>query len=265
MPHRLEITLKPGLFDAEGQGIRNKTRNYFGIDLDAVRTIQVITIDAALTQDQLIRVQTEIFTNPVTQISSFTPLTLILTGPSGWVSGPVSRTIPAARLSRPLKMFWGFGLNPGRRYTPPNGIAFSRDLTDIQADTLAGELLANDIIQQWRIFSKTNWNPAIGIGMMIPKVQLNHSPAVAAIPIDSDANLEAVSRSRNLALNPNDIPIIREYFFNPEVRRDRAKWGLSDPTDVELEYISQARSDHCNHNTFRGLFRYRMTLKPEKA
>jgi phosphoribosylformylglycinamidine synthase subunit PurSL len=26
---------------------------------------------------------------------------------------------------------------------------------------------------------------------------------------------------------------------------------------VELEYISQARSDHCNHNTFQGLFRYR--------
>ena len=25
---------------------------------------------------------------------------------------------------------------------------------------------------------------------------------------------------------------------------------------MELEYISQARSDHCNHNTFRGLFHY---------
>ncbi|GAF90723.1 unnamed protein product, partial [marine sediment metagenome] len=32
--------------------------------------------------------------------------------------------------------------------------------------------------------------------------------------------------------------------------------GLDLPTDVELEFISQARSDHCNHNTFRGLFRY---------
>ena len=31
---------------------------------------------------------------------------------------------------------------------------------------------------------------------------------------------------------------------------------MSDPTDLELEYISQARSDHCNHNTFRGLFHY---------
>ncbi|MFC1821062.1 AIR synthase-related protein, partial [Thermodesulfobacteriota bacterium] len=31
---------------------------------------------------------------------------------------------------------------------------------------------------------------------------------------------------------------------------------LTLPTDVELEYISQARSDHCNHNTFKGLFKY---------
>ena len=35
------------------------------------------------------------------------------------------------------------------------------------------------------------------------------------------------------------------------------KKDLSDPTDIELEYISQARSDHCNHNTFQGHFVYR--------
>ena len=38
---------------------------------------------------------------------------------------------------------------------------------------------------------------------MIPKVQLNHIPAVAAIPVESDRSLEAVSLARNLALNPN--------------------------------------------------------------
>ena len=38
--------------------------------------------------------------------------------------------------------------------------------------------------------------------------------------------------------------------------RERKSVGLDLPTDVELEYISQARSDHCNHNTFRGKFHY---------
>ena len=54
-----------------------------------------------------------------------------------------------------------------------------------------------------------------------------------------------------------DIPVIRSYFNAETVRGERAEVGLSDPTDVELEYISQARSDHCNHNTFQGLFRYK--------
>ena len=44
----------------------------------------------------------------------------------------------------------------------------------------------------------------------------------------------------------------------------RAKFGLCAPTDVELEAISQARSDHCNHNTFRGKFRYRDLLTGEQ-
>ena len=35
------------------------------------------------------------------------------------------------------------------------------------------------------------------------------------------------------------------------------RWGCRAPTDVELEYLAQARSDHCNHNTFRGRFHYR--------
>ena len=38
MPHRLEIALKPGLFDAEGEGVRQKAKNYFGFQIDEVRT-----------------------------------------------------------------------------------------------------------------------------------------------------------------------------------------------------------------------------------
>jgi len=59
-----------------------------------------------------------------------------------------------------------------------------------------------------------------------------------------------------MALNPKDIQTIREYFLKPEVQEERAKYGLSEPTDIELEYIAQGRSDHCNHNTFNGKFYY---------
>ncbi|MGD9231177.1 MAG: phosphoribosylformylglycinamidine synthase, partial [Desulfobacterales bacterium] len=76
MAYRLEIALKSDLFDAEGNGIRKKAKNYFGIDLDSIRCIHIVTIDAHLSEDQLKTIQREIFTNPVTQISSFDPLDL---------------------------------------------------------------------------------------------------------------------------------------------------------------------------------------------
>ena len=46
MAYRLEIALRPELFDAEGDGIRRKAKNYFGIEFARVRCIQVVTIDA---------------------------------------------------------------------------------------------------------------------------------------------------------------------------------------------------------------------------
>ena len=45
MPHRLEITLKPELIDAEGETLRRKAMDYFGIAVESVRTVVVITID----------------------------------------------------------------------------------------------------------------------------------------------------------------------------------------------------------------------------
>jgi phosphoribosylformylglycinamidine (FGAM) synthase-like enzyme len=94
-------------------------------------------------------------------------------------------------------------------------------------------------------------------------VILDHQPEVTTLSIDSDETLTRLSDERSLSLNPRDIPTIRSYFLKPDVQRQRRQVSLSDPTDVELEYISQARSDHCNHNTFGGRFHYR-TWRPVK-
>jgi phosphoribosylformylglycinamidine (FGAM) synthase PurS component len=74
VPARLEIALKPELFDAEGEAIKGKARDYFAIRLDGVRAVHVLTIDADLTEEQLEAARSQIFTNPVTQVSSFRPL-----------------------------------------------------------------------------------------------------------------------------------------------------------------------------------------------
>ncbi len=257
MPHRLEIALKPELFDAVGEGVRQKAKHYFGVELDEVRTVNVVTIDADLSDDQLKTIQDEIFTNPVTEVSSFAPLDIdfdwiIWVGyRPGVRDNPGSTAIEAIEDILGIKLAKGEAVYTSRRYCVKGSSLTAKD-----ADKIAGELLANDIIQQIKIFAKNGWDSKRGIGYIIPKVKLDHTPTVVSIPIDSDASLQKVSDDRNLALNPNDIPTIRAYFLDKDVRAARKKVDLSDPTDIELEYISQARSDHCNHNTFRGLFNY---------
>ncbi len=260
MPHRLEITLKSDIPDPEGDGLRQKARAYFGLELAGVRTVQVLTIDKPLSEAQREMVRTAIFTNPVTQISSYAPLSV----PFDWIIWvgyrPGVRDNPGATAIEAVEDVLGVPFAPGESiYTSRRYCIQSDTLSRADAETIAAELLANDIIQQWRIFSRADWDPREGIGLVVPKVRLDHTPTVTTIPIDSDATLRRISDERNLALNPNDIPTIRAYFLDPTVRANRAAMGLSDPTDIELEYISQARSDHCNHNTFQGLFRYRDT------
>jgi phosphoribosylformylglycinamidine synthase len=257
MPHRLEIALKENLIDAEGEGICRKAKDYFGFEMDSVRTINIVTIDAVLSEEQQQAVRTEIFTNPVTHTSSYSSLdiefdwTIWVGFRPGVRDNPGSTAVEAMEDLLGIKFGEGQAVYTSKRYCIKGGGLSADDM-----DIITSELLANNIIQQWKIFSSRHWNPAEGIGFIIPKVILNHVPTVTEIPVDSDTTLIKISDQRNLALNPNDIPTIRAYFLDKDIRAARAQVGLGDPTDIELEYISQARSDHCNHNTFRGLFRF---------
>ena len=258
MPQRIEITLKDELFDAEGEALRLKAKNYFGIHIDAVRTITVVTIDAELTDTQVETIRSEIFTNPVTQVSSIKPLAVNF----DWIIWigfrPGVRDNPGATAVEAVEDLLGIRLNPGEAiYTSKRYCLTGTRLTRQDVERIAGELLANDIIQQWAVYDNAGWDPATGIGFIIPKVILNHQPEVTTLSIDSDETLVRLSDERSLSLNPNDIPTIRAYFLDPDVKLQRGKVSLGDPTDVELEYISQARSDHCNHNTFGGRFYYK--------
>ncbi len=258
MPERLEIALKPELFDAEGHGVIHKAKDYFNIILDDVRTVNVLMFDVILTEDQFEEVRSKLFTNPVIHNSSFSPLKFDFSW-AVWIGyRPGVRDVPGSTAQEAIEDLFKIKFKSHDAvYTSKIYFIKAKSLDHEKADMLAKELLANDIIQQWRIYSRTAWDLNNGIGIIIPKVELRHEPTVTTIPISSDDELKRISDIRNLALNPNDIPPIRQYFLRPDVLAERKSVGLVDPTDVELEFIAQARSDHCNHNTFKGLFQYR--------
>ncbi|MBA4393213.1 MAG: phosphoribosylformylglycinamidine synthase, partial [Desulfobacca sp.] len=242
MPDRLEILLKPELRDPEGETLKKKTLEYLGVKLERVRTIQVLTFDTSLTQEQLEAIRTEIFTNPVTQISSFQPLAqdfdwLIWVGLRPGVKDNAGSTaIEAIEAFLEIKLPGEEGVYTSRQYL----LKVPR-LKREAVERIARELLANELIQQWRVFSRADWDSQTGIGWSIPKVALHHQPTVSVIPIDSLEEFSRINRERSWALPLGDMPVIQAYFQRPEVLEARNQVGLTQPTDVELEYVSQAR------------------------
>jgi phosphoribosylformylglycinamidine synthase len=256
MVSRLEISLKKELMDAEGASIKQKAQDYFGLETEDIRVIRILTIDADLEEPQLDRLRTHIFTNPVTEESSFSPMArdfdwLIWIGFRPGVRDSAGSTAVEA-----IEDLLEIKFKPGEAVYTSRIYVIKGRLPEDQVQTIAREILANGIIQQWRIYSKEKWDPKEGIGFIVPKVVLDHEPQVDTIAVGSDEELKKLSLERNLALHESDVPVIRQYFLRDDILADREKYGLTLPTDVELEYISQARSDHCNHNTFKGLFRY---------
>ncbi|MBL6979486.1 MAG: phosphoribosylformylglycinamidine synthase subunit PurS, partial [Desulfobacteraceae bacterium] len=256
MAFRLEIRLKNELVDADGAGIRRKARGYFGFKVDDVRVIRVLTVDAHLGPEQLEQIRTGIFTNPVTEESSYSPIArefdwLI------WVGfRPGVRDTAGSTAGEAVEDLLGIEFKPGEAIYISRLYEIIGGINEQQVHKIASDLLANEVIQQWKIFSRDDWRPDEGIGLLVPKVILDHEPEVSTISIGSNEELKRISDERNLALQERDIPVIRAYFLRKEIQDERKKVGLDLPTDIELEYISQARSDHCNHNTFRGLFKY---------
>jgi phosphoribosylformylglycinamidine synthase subunit PurSL len=256
MTSRLEIRLKRGLLDAEGEAVRRKSREYFGFSVDDIRVIRVLTIEADLTPGQLELIRSEVFTNPVTEESSYGPLAsefdwLI------WIGfRPGVRDTAASTAVEAIEDLLDLRFKANEAVYTSKLFEIRGRLTEEQVRSIAGDLLANDIIQQWKIYSRGIWRSDEGIGFILPKVILDHEPQVNTISIKTDEELGRISRERNLALQESDLPVIRRYYLREDIQREREEVGLHLPTDVELEYISQARSDHCSHNTFRGLFRY---------
>ncbi len=269
MAVRLEIGLKTQLPDPAGRGLVAKARAYLGFTIERARVLRVLTFDTNLGRDELDKVRRDIFTNPVTETSSFEPLAAQALPEFDWALWvglkPGVRDNEGATALEAMADVLGRGFGADQAvYSSRLYLIKAPKLGLEAAQSICRELLANDIVQQWRVIPRAGWNPAEGVGIVIPKVHLAHTPSVATLPIPSDLELVGLSDQRHLFLNLADVPVIRAYFNNPLVRAQREQLGLGDPTDVELEYVSQARSDHCNHNTFNGLFRYKDLLSGER-
>ncbi len=260
MAHRIEVALKPEGRDAPGESIRRKVAEHLGIELESVRIVDVYTIVGEFSAEELERLQRELLTDPVIHQTSSAgkPLPkvfayLVEVGFRPGVTDNVGRTsvagirdvIPAAA-DRPIEVY------TSKQYL------LKGCLSHAEADRIASGLLANELIQRWRVLDAEEYACLDNPPLDVPKVELAHEPQVRTIDLEvSDEELVRISAEGILALTLDEMKAIQAYYRRPEVIEKRKQLGLeAKPTDVELECLAQTWSEHCKHKIFNATIEY---------
>lgn len=259
MRHRIEVAIAPQRPDPAGENLRKRLKEDLHIEVSGIRVIRVYTIDARLEAAELERVRTELFTDPVIEVSVIDANLasdcefVIEVGFRPGVTDNVGHSAAegiADTLGRPLAE--GEAVYTSYVYALSGA---SRE----QATRIAREALANDLIEQWTLLSleelKRRNDPAL---LPLPVVTERSEVRVEAIPLDlDDAGLLKLSQDRMFALDLREMQAIRDYYADPEVQSCRVAMGLpASPTDIELEIIAQTWSEHCKHKIFAAEIDY---------
>ena len=259
MPWRIEVALKDGVRDARAARVQRELREHLGIDLTAVQTLDVYTVDAALTPEEIAAAAHGPFCDPVIQkVAIDAPLAaefdiLIEVGYRPGVTDNAGRTAKEAiqyQIGRPFAS--GEGVYTSVQYL------LSGPVDMAQAEKISAGFLANGLIQRWTIVTSDDFDPVKGLPVTVPKVQVTAAAEVHEVNLDvSDAELLALSKAGMLALNLEEMQTIQAYIRDPQVLAARAQVGLGSLlTDCEIEALAQTWSEHCKHKIFAARIDY---------
>ena len=259
MAWRIVAGLKDGITDARGERVRREIRQHLGFSLDAVRTLDVYTVDAELSAAEIDAAAHGPFSDPVIQdVAVNQPLAddfdvLIEVGYRPGVTDNVGRTAKEAiqyLTGRPFAA--GEGVYTSTQYLLKGRI----DKAD--AEKIASGLLANGLIQRWTILASDELDPQLGVPVSVPRVIGDSAPTVRSIDLNVSAEqLMKISRDGMLALGLEEMTALQSHVNDPRVRQIRAGIGLGpELTDVELEALAQTWSEHCKHKIFSARIDY---------
>lgn len=251
--------MKAGQRDPAGDALRTQLQEDLHLRVGHVQVIDVYTVDAALSADELERVRTELFTDPIIQESAVGKSLardydfLIEVGFRPGVTDNVGRSAAEG-----IQDTLGRALGPGEAVYKSTVYAV-RGATRAQCQHMAKDLLANNLIQQFVVHSREEMAALDGQALLpLPVVTERSAAVVKTVSLDiPDDALMALSRDGMLALDLREMKAIQAHFAAPEVRVAREKLGLpADPTDVEIECIAQTWSEHCKHKIFAAEVEY---------
>ncbi len=262
MAYRIEVAFKKDIRDALGEKTKKRIRGNLDLPVANVATIEVYTIEGNLTAEELKRAAEGPLSDPVIQEYAVNlPLAknfdwLIEVGFRPGVTDNVGKT---AREAITLLLGESLGNRKINVYTSRQYL-LSGPVSRTDAERIASDLLANDLIERHLVVGKDEFDFQKGLPAVIPQVTGKDKPRVEQINLTNldAAALLKISQEKLLALNLEEMRAIVKYYRNPAVVKGRRKIGLNEnTTDVELECLAQTWSEHCKHKIFNSRIEYR--------
>lgn len=251
---RIEIAYKKEAF--ESTAAAKKLEQRLGISAH-VRTVDVIIADEPI-QAETARF---LFMDPVVQDMYYDTLCAgAWTWPYPWdwlieiAWKPGVTDTLAITVQQSLKLA---GIDAGYVSTARQYIVCGK-LSKSEAEQ-AAHLFYNPLVQTALVISKHEWDSGVRPPDRYPRPAVHDRAEPELIPIAgmNDAELEALSRERLLALTLPEMQAIRNHYANAATIAARKARGLpQDATDVEIEMIAQTWSEHCKHKIFNAVIHY---------
>jgi len=256
---RIEVGYRDGVRDARGERVVREARELAEIELLSVRTVSVYTLDLDLTEQELEKIASGPFTDPIVQVYSVgEPVggvfdLLIEVGYRPGVTDNVGRSAGEA-----VSQLLGRALEPHEGIYTSIQYQIRGDIAKEDAHRLASEVLANELIHRWRVVPVHEYDLSAGLEPEVPRVRITGGGLVREVDLGgSDEHLMKISREGLLALSLEEMKAIQAHYLDPDVLKRRGKEGLgSKPTDVEIEVLAQTWSEHCKHKIFNARIVY---------
>lgn len=259
MADRIEVGFKPGIMDAPGERVKKQIIENLNLAVRSVRTFQVYTIDAEITDEDLALFAAGPLSDPVIQdwaVNRTLARNFDWAIEIGFKPGVTDNVGKTARES--LGLLLKRELNNEERVYTSVIYAIEGDITQMDAQLIFSHLLGNQLIHRCTVIS--GHDPALGgkIDAVVPKVKGKYNDSVNRINLNvDDKRLIKISQDGILALDLKEMHALKEYINNPDKILKRKNAGMGeDFTDIEIEALAQTWSEHCKHKIFSGRISY---------
>ncbi|WP_324674934.1 phosphoribosylformylglycinamidine synthase subunit PurL [Hymenobacter sp. GOD-10R] len=253
----IQLLLKPGVHDGEGQRVAEAARRHLGLRTGRVQSTAVYSVRYPVTDQQLRDFATHCLQDPVLHDVALDELRHEPTFKSYILVAKLPGVTDDEGISaqNALGDFLNQPLDTHTQHIFSKRLYFlEQDLPESSLRRLAEELLGNKLINRFEvgpISQIRDYTPRPGGGAE----SITNLVSLTGL---SDEQLVQLSKDNLYALNLEEMQAVRAYYASPETQQERQAASLpTDPTDCELEIVAQTWSEHCKHKEFSAVIKYK--------